>query len=135
MLNFRSLPAGLMFWTFGLLLTACATAHAAGLQAATPTPRATAPPVFESRVQLAPELLKIMGDEKYKSSTWALLVEDRKTGEILYEWNADKLMVPASTTKLFSTAAALDALGPDYRFTRPVYQTGTLSADGTLDGT
>ena len=50
------------------------------------------------------------------------------------ELNADTLMVPASTTKLFSTAAALDALGPDYRFTTPVYRTGSLSADGTLAG-
>src|SRR6266542_3363950 len=102
MLNSRSLPAGLMFWTFGmLLLTACATANAAGLQSATPTPRPTVPPVYESKVRLAPDLLKVMGDDKYKASPWALLVEDLETGETLYELNPDQLMVPASTTKLF----------------------------------
>ncbi len=135
MLNSRSLPAGLMFWTFGLLLlTACATANAAGLQSATPTPRATVPSVYNSQVRLLPDLLNVIGDEKYKGSPWALLVEDLDTGEILYELNPDQLMVPASTTKLFSTAAALDTLGPDYKFTTPVYQTGTLSADGTVTG-
>lgn len=135
MLNARSLPAGLLFWLFGmLLLTACATADAAGLAAATPTPRPTVPPVYTSKVQLAPDLLKVMGDAKYKNSSWALLVEDLETGEVLYELNPDQLMVPASTTKLFSTAAALDALGADYRFTTPIYQTGTLAADGTLTG-
>ncbi len=39
-----------------------------------------------------------------------------KTGEVLYEHNAKNLFVPASTAKLFTCAAILDRLGPEYQF-------------------
>src|SRR5262249_41284556 len=58
---------------------------------------------------------------------------DLKTGEVVIERDSEKLFVPASTTKLFSTAAALDALGADYRFHTPIYRRGRLS-EGRLDG-
>ena len=41
---------------------------------------------------------------------------------------------PASTTKLYSVAAALDALGKDYCFETPVYRRGTVDAEGSLGG-
>ena len=37
-------------------------------------------------------------------------------GKVLYERDPDRLMIPASNTKLFSTALALARLGPGYRF-------------------
>lgn len=117
-----------------ILIVGCSAASAAGLQSSTPTPSATVSPTFESQTQLPPEILELMNGEKYKYSTWGLLVTDVETGETVYELNPDKLMVPGSTAKLFSTAAALDALGADYKFTTPVYRVGTLAADGTLDG-
>jgi D-alanyl-D-alanine carboxypeptidase/D-alanyl-D-alanine-endopeptidase (penicillin-binding protein 4) len=58
---------------------------------------------------------------------------DLKTGEVVIERDSEKLFAPASTTKLFSTAAALDALGVDFRFHTPIYRRGNLS-DGRLDG-
>src|SRR5947207_14438325 len=58
---------------------------------------------------------------------------DLKTGEVVIERESEKLFVPASTTKLFSTAATLDALGADYRFHTPIYRHGKLS-EGRLDG-
>lgn len=48
--------------------------------------------------------------------------------------NADRDLVLASTTKLFTTAAALDRLGPDYRFRTSLLQEGDLQPDGTLAG-
>ncbi len=38
------------------------------------------------------------------------------TGPHPYSENSDVLFIPASNTKLFTTAAALENLGPDYRF-------------------
>src|SRR3990167_7753299 len=43
-------------------------------------------------------------------------VIDLTTGNVLYRRNAHKLFIPASNMKLFSDAAALMVLGPDYRF-------------------
>lgn len=61
-------------------------------------------------------------------------------GHVLYERNQDHLFVPASNTKLFTTALALIRLGPEYRFTtqivagRPIDSSGTLSGDLVLVG-
>jgi serine-type D-Ala-D-Ala carboxypeptidase/endopeptidase (penicillin-binding protein 4) len=43
-------------------------------------------------------------------------VVDLATGRTLYRRNEDRLFLPASNLKLFTTALALDRLGPDYRF-------------------
>src|SRR4051794_25094176 len=70
----------------------------------------------------------------YQDGHWGLLVVDAKTGKTVYERNADHLFCPASVTKLFSTAAALVDLGPDYRFKTPVVRRGEISKDGVLKG-
>jgi len=48
--------------------------------------------------------------------------------------NVDAELILASTTKLFTTAAALDRLGPDYRFRTTLLEDGELLPDGTLAG-
>src|SRR5437762_8197601 len=70
----------------------------------------------------------------FKTAPWGFLFVDLKTGEVVLERNSEKLFVPASTTKLFSTAAALDALGGDYRFHTPIYRRGSVDENGRLDG-
>jgi D-alanyl-D-alanine carboxypeptidase/D-alanyl-D-alanine-endopeptidase (penicillin-binding protein 4) len=56
------------------------------------------------------------------------------TGTTLYSQNGDKLFTPASNTKLFTTAAALSLIGPDYKFRTTVETTGTLDRYGRLNG-
>jgi serine-type D-Ala-D-Ala carboxypeptidase/endopeptidase (penicillin-binding protein 4) len=65
---------------------------------------------------------------------WGLLIVDAASAETLYEKNADKYFVPASNMKLLTTALALDALGPDYRFRTTLETNGTLAKDGKLSG-
>jgi D-alanyl-D-alanine carboxypeptidase/D-alanyl-D-alanine-endopeptidase (penicillin-binding protein 4) len=64
---------------------------------------------------------------------WGILIVDATTGETLYEKNADSFFVPASNMKLFTTALALDKLGPDYRFRTTLETNGKLE-DGILQG-
>jgi D-alanyl-D-alanine carboxypeptidase/D-alanyl-D-alanine-endopeptidase (penicillin-binding protein 4) len=65
---------------------------------------------------------------------WGIEVVSLSTGETLYSQNADKLFAPASNTKLFTTAAALALIGPDYKFRTTVETTGTLDRYGRLNG-
>lgn len=62
----------------------------------------------------------------------AVYAVDRKRP--LYLHNAEKPLVPASNMKLFTTAAALDRLGPDFQFTTSIYADGALGTDGTIEG-
>jgi D-alanyl-D-alanine carboxypeptidase/D-alanyl-D-alanine-endopeptidase (penicillin-binding protein 4) len=71
---------------------------------------------------------------RYTHASWGIIIVDPTTGKTLYERNADQMFVPGSTTKLFSSAALLNALGPDYRFSTPVYAMGSVDDNGKLDG-
>src|SRR5437763_4607897 len=65
---------------------------------------------------------------------WGIEVVSLKTGKVLYSQNADKLFTPASNTKLFTTAAALALIGPDYKFRTTVETNGSLDKYGRLSG-
>src|SRR5205807_1643268 len=83
---------------------------------------------------LPAEIQAVMNRPKYRSSRWGLFVADRATGAVIYDLNGGDLIIPASTTKLFAAAAALDAYGADYRFETPVYRRGTVHPNGELRG-
>ncbi|MFO0901841.1 MAG: D-alanyl-D-alanine carboxypeptidase/D-alanyl-D-alanine-endopeptidase [Pirellulales bacterium] len=71
---------------------------------------------------------------RYKHAHWGLLFVDVKTGETLYAHQPDQLFAPASVTKCFTVAAALDALGADFRFETPVKRRGEIDEAGRLAG-
>lgn len=56
--------------------------------------------------------------------TDAILVADA-AGRVLVSKNENRLLVPASTLKIFTALVALDTLGPDYRFTTEFYRDDT----------
>src|SRR5712692_6494770 len=49
-------------------------------------------------------------------SSTGIHVVDLTTGKTLYRHNEERLFLPASNMKLFTTALALLRLGPEYRF-------------------
>lgn len=83
---------------------------------------------FRRRAEAA---LSAAGPDK---GAWGVLVTDAATGEVLYARNADGYFMPASNAKLFTTALALATLGPDYRVRTTVASSGTLDANGVLNG-
>ncbi len=82
---------------------------------------------------LAAKIEAVIDGPDYRQAHWGILVVDSQSGEPLYARNADRLFFPASTTKLYSCAAALAALGADYQFETPVYRRGEVK-DGRLKG-
>ena len=99
-------------------------------QAATPGAQPATPVVA---TPLPPAVLDIISQAKYDLSRWGIYVADRESGEPLIDFNAGERFLGASTTKLFSTTAALHFIGADFQFETPIYRTGEV-ADGVLTG-
>ena len=66
-------------------------------------------------------------------ATWGVYVEDLETGKALYARNPADGFIPASNMKLVTTAAALDVLGPGFRYETRLYLGGPIEY-GTLNG-
>ena len=65
---------------------------------------------------------------------WGMEVLSLADKKILFSLNQDKLFTPASNLKLFTTAAALALIGPDYRFVTTVEAAAQPDKDGRIAG-
>ncbi|MEQ1565471.1 MAG: D-alanyl-D-alanine carboxypeptidase/D-alanyl-D-alanine-endopeptidase [Myxococcota bacterium] len=63
-----------------------------------------------------------------------LRVVDLSTRQKVFGRNDDRMLQPASTMKVITSAAALRNLGPAYRFTTDVFYDGELQPNGVLQG-
>lgn len=88
---------------------------------------------ISSLSEIREQLDDFFGDQNFSSAFWGVMVKSLKTGEIIYKRNADKLFIPASNMKLFTSAAALLSLGPNYKYQTDIYANGVLLR-GTLKG-
>ncbi|MGE5350560.1 MAG: D-alanyl-D-alanine carboxypeptidase/D-alanyl-D-alanine-endopeptidase [Acidobacteriota bacterium] len=68
----------------------------------------------------------IFNDPNFNSANWGVVIKSLETGEYLYKRNEDKLMVPASNLKLFTTSSGLLLLGKNYRYKTNLYMNGNL---------
>jgi len=87
-----------------------------------------------SHKSLASRISAILSQPDLARGFWGVEVVSLSSGKVLYGQNADKLFTPASNTKLFTTAAALALIGPDYNFRTTVETNGTLDKHGRLTG-
>lgn len=72
-------------------------------------------------------------------TTVYLKVVDLPTGKVLFNRSGDRLLTPASNLKIYTSACALDAFGPEHRFETRVHShypidNGELRGDLTLVG-
>ncbi len=65
---------------------------------------------------------------------WGIQVVDVSSGRTLYQHNATHFFVPASNTKLFTTAMALTRLGPDFTFQTRVLADALPDGEGRVRG-
>jgi D-alanyl-D-alanine carboxypeptidase/D-alanyl-D-alanine-endopeptidase (penicillin-binding protein 4) len=85
-------------------------------------------------ISLKKQVETILGQPDLARGFWGIEIASAKTGKVLYSLNATKLFTPASNTKLFTTAAALALIGPDYKFRTTVETNGSLDKYGRLTG-
>ncbi|MGF1573040.1 MAG: D-alanyl-D-alanine carboxypeptidase/D-alanyl-D-alanine-endopeptidase [Sumerlaeia bacterium] len=106
-------------FSIGLALSSCArTERTASTSAPQPTGAA-------ELIQLGNRTQNLGGLEsaldqlflgpEYASAHWGVRIETLE-GELIYDHQGDKAFMPASQLKVFTTAAALDLLGPDFRY-------------------
>lgn len=88
----------------------------------------------DDRLPLAERIGELLERPAAQRTHWGVCVIDLDGGATLYEHGEDRLFVPASNVKLFSTALALRRLGPDYAFTTSVVSQGEIAENGRLDG-
>jgi len=93
-----------------------------------------APLYAASHKSAATRIDQILSEPDLARGFWGIEVVSLSSGRVLYEHNADKLFTPASNTKLFTTAAALALIGPDYTFHTTVETNGLLDKHGRLTG-
>lgn len=82
---------------------------------------------------LAESLARLLAHPALRHSGTALLVVSLDRGDTIHVREADRLYTPASNLKLFTAAAALHHLGPDYRFVTTLSARVPVAGD-TLHG-
>jgi D-alanyl-D-alanine carboxypeptidase/D-alanyl-D-alanine-endopeptidase (penicillin-binding protein 4) len=107
--------------------------------AAKPIPAVSAPPPTSASKQpndaaLAQDIDRAIDQSDLTGARWGVFVLSMKDGRVLYSRNGDRLFTPASNMKVYTTAVALDMLGPDYRWRTSVYADKQPDADGAIAG-
>ena len=97
--------------------------------ASPPTPRA-ATSLEDLRAQLAAHLAQ----PRFGQALWGVKVVSLDSGRTLFEDHADRLQSPASNSKLYTAALALDRFGGDYRIVTPLLASSAVGPDGTVRG-
>jgi len=80
------------------------------------------------------EIRTIMQQPRYTGATWGLRVIKVNSGQVIYDLNSQSRLLTGSVRKLYSIAVTLDELGPDYRFSTPVFRDGEVDRSGRLRG-
>jgi len=87
-----------------------------------------------NRAQMAIQVQSLLERKGSRAIRWGVCIARVDTGEVLFSYHPDDLLLPASNRKLFVTALALDRLGPDFRFSTPLYLSSPAGQDGRVSG-
>ena len=82
---------------------------------------------------LVEQLTSVMSDSRVQRAASGTVVLDAGSGAVIYSRYGTRALMPASNTKTVTAAAALDTLGPDYRFKTEVFRRAKL-VDGVVQG-
>lgn len=110
---------------FFLFLITLSYATAESKRAKTPKP---------NKQLLAQRIDRIINEPDVARGFWGIEVVSLKDATPLYSVNADKMFIPASNTKLFTTAAGYALIGPDYKIKTTVETNGGIDKYGRLSG-
>jgi serine-type D-Ala-D-Ala carboxypeptidase/endopeptidase (penicillin-binding protein 4) len=91
-------------------------------------------PSSSTRVlQLQRDIDAVLAAPPLARSFWGIVVQSAADGRVLYTRNGNKLLMPGSTMKIVTLAAAAERLGWDYSFETRLAAAGSIEA-GVLNG-
>jgi len=88
---------------------------------------------FAGQVGFSENVYDLIPKEARNDGKLGVVVKSLKTDQKIFEYNPDKLFVPASNQKVITSVSALSLLGTDYRFKTEFYSGGGVS-NGVLYG-
>jgi D-alanyl-D-alanine carboxypeptidase len=88
---------------------------------------------FSANLGYSDRLFTLIPREARSNGKLGVVVKSLTSNESIFEFNADKLFIPASNQKVIISVAALTLLKPYYRFKTEFYSGGEVS-DGVLYG-
>jgi D-alanyl-D-alanine carboxypeptidase/D-alanyl-D-alanine-endopeptidase (penicillin-binding protein 4) len=77
---------------------------------------------------------KLLKDPQLAGTNWSICAVDLTNGDTLLAYQAARQLPAASITKLVSTAAALQILGPSFQAQTQLVLDGQMKANGVFDG-
>ena len=86
---------------------------------------------FAAHILLLVSLLT--GNPQLKQANISVLISDVQTGAVVDSFRPDNVVPPASVMKLLTTGAALEILGPSFRFPTELEYSGAIE-NGVLHG-
>ena len=84
--------------------------------------------------ELRQRLTDHLAQPRFAAALWGVKIVALESGATVFEHNAGKLFTPASNSKLYTVALALDRLGGDYRIRTSLYAAARPDSSGTLAG-
>lgn len=88
---------------------------------------------FKTLAELQQQLSAHLAQHKFDAALWGVKVVSVDSGKVIFEQNSQKLFSPASNSKLYTVALALERLGADYRIKTSFYAAAKPIA-GVLQG-
>jgi D-alanyl-D-alanine carboxypeptidase/D-alanyl-D-alanine-endopeptidase (penicillin-binding protein 4) len=80
------------------------------------------------------ELNKWQQDPALRNASWSFTMIDTRSGNLVAHYDKDRSLPPASGIKAITTLAALQLLGPDYRWQTVLQYDGVLLGDSVITG-
>jgi serine-type D-Ala-D-Ala carboxypeptidase/endopeptidase (penicillin-binding protein 4) len=116
------------------LIVTFSPAAVARSQGNRPRPRKAIGTRPHTLVQLKRQIRELLNRPEFIAASIGIHIATRDDEKVLFDHNGDKLLTPASNMKLYTTAAALEGLGPEFRIKTSIYAASTPDATGRISG-
>ncbi|MCF8054766.1 MAG: D-alanyl-D-alanine carboxypeptidase/D-alanyl-D-alanine-endopeptidase [Deltaproteobacteria bacterium] len=83
--------------------------------------------------KLSAEFDRIISMAENRGMSVGFNLVDVETGDTIYSYNGDKMLIPASTMKLITTAVALSHFGPEHRFSTKFFSAVGVDEFGVIN--